>query len=312
MKKLAFTFSILLLLVGCTDENVTDVYPTDVSVSSIVRKNYNTTTNEIISSTTFGISNNKIIKTTGTNYINSQENISNYFYLSNILTNITSTRNGVVTSQNYYIYDSENKLIEYRSESYNALGEIQNSNKHIFTRIQDTIYSNWTRSINNSNQYSPIMSSKIVLDQNKNRTYFEYYDHLNNEFKKVVNTFDANNNILNENYYTLFSSGQYVNTLTNTYTYNSSINTLAYVNNKTYGKEVLMLLYHLQSNAINDINVKSYSTNTINTFNTTFDIDTTFTIINSTNNSNFSTSSEFNTLISNTLFTKFTYDYLFN
>lgn len=313
MKNLILSLFISYLAISCsTEEIIPDIDNSNISVATIMRKNYNTTTNTVISSTNFEIVNNKITKATDLNLINSQETISNYTYQSNIITNIITQRNGVLLSEQKFIYDSSNKIIEYKHDSFNSTGQIINSNKHVFNRIQDTIYSTWTRSTNNSSNFSPILSSKIVLDSNNNRTFIEKYDHLNNEYQKIITSYDSNNNIVSENHFTLFQNGNYINTLSNTYTYESAINPLSYIYTNTLGKETAMLLYHLQSNAINEVNVKSISPNSINSFISTFDTNSSFTILNTSNSNNHTFLSDYKTLVSNSVFTRFTYEFSFN
>lgn len=313
MKNLLFVLLISLLVISCNNDDVNFVNDDqEISVATIIRKNYNITTSAIISQINYEVVDNKITRAVSVNIVNSQQTTSNYLYLNNKLVKISTERNGVLISEQKYIYDSSNKIIEYKNDSFSSSGQLVNSDKHVFNRIQDTVYSVWTRSINNSNDYSPIMSSKIVLDQNMNRTYIEKYDHLNNEYKKIITTYDTNNNILNENHFRLFENGTYVNTLTNTYTYGSSINTLSFIYNNTFSKETLMLLYHLQSDAINDINVKSIVPNAIASFISTFDPSITFEISNEFNTSNYIFLSDYKTLVSNSLFSRFTYEYSFN
>ena len=202
MKNLFCTLFISLLVISCSSDNANLANEDqEISVATITRKNYNATTNTVISTINFEVVNNKITRTVNLNVVNSQQTTSNYVYLANKLTNISTERNGILISEQRFIYNASNKIIEYKSDTYNSNGQLINTNKHIFNRIQDTVYSTWTRSINNSNNYSLIMSSKIVLDQNMNRTYIEKYDHLNNEYKRIITTYDASNNILDENHY---------------------------------------------------------------------------------------------------------------
>lgn len=304
----------IILIVSCSESNSNDLSSdnNNISVSSITRKNYNISSNAVLNSTIYNIGNNKILNSTSVNQQNSTQINSNYMYVSNLLTQINTFSNGDITSSTFLIYNTNSKLIEYRSETFNNQGEIQTINKNVFDRIQDTIYNQWSRKTTNSLDFQPIMSSKIVLNQNNNRTYFEYYDHVNNENFKILTTYDTNSNIIEEKKYLLSSNGLYSLVLTNSYSYNTSLNTLSFILSNTYSRENLMLLYHLQSSAINEFNVKSYSPNTLNNYTSSFDNTTTFNINNTIHSNNYCKQSDFKTLISNTLFSRFTYEFSFN
>jgi len=311
MKKIFAIISILLVMTACTVESVSENNTSSISVSSIIRKNYNTATGEVINTRTTSVVNNKIQSITAINQ-NGQQSLVNYNYVNNNISLIETFRNGILFSKNHYIYDSDNKLIEYRTEAYDNLGQIAATNKNTFNRIQGIIYSEWTRNSLTSPIFIPISSSEMVLDLNLNQTYFKEFDHLNNEFKEKETQYDANYNIIKEEYFVLGPNGVYVSTLTNNYTYGTGINTLSFINLQSIGKENMMLLYHLNSNAINEFNVISVSPNQLMTFNSTFSPDITFAINNQTNSDNYSLTNEFITLISNVLFARFDYEYLYN
>jgi hypothetical protein len=310
MKKLISILCLGILLIACNDidDNTTSE---PVSVSQIIRKNYNVTNNAILSTTTFEIVDNKIVQAIDYNSTTLSEVISTYNYVDNKIENITSTKSGIITSNNNYVYNSEGQLIEYLSETYDNTGQIQTTNKHIFVRIQDTINSYWTRKLAGSNDFYPIQTSKIVLDENKNRTFISFYDHLNDKFKKIETTYDTNNNILIENYSELYNNGIFTLYLSNYYTYDTTKNPLSLIMFKTLSKETSMLLYHLQPNAINNINVKSWTPNTLTGFSTTFDNQLTFNFNHTINTNNYIAYSEFLTGFSGSPFGKFTYEYIF-
>lgn len=202
-------------------------------------------------------------------------------------------------------------MIEYRTESFNNQGQIQSINKHIFYRIQNIVYSNWTRSIN-SQPFVAVSNAEIMLDQNLNRINFKEYDLVNNEQKKIVTVYDNNNNILTEEYFSLNSSGLFDSYLTNNYSYGTALNTLSFINLQSIGKENMMLLYHLNSNAINEVNVKSFSPNVINTFISTFDNNITYSIINQVDSNNYSRNSEYNCFNANNFISKFSFEFILN
>lgn len=311
MKKHLFLFFTTLFILSSCSNDVSETNNLDVSVSGMIRKNYNTTTGGILNTTNYEIVDNKIESTTSTNSQTTDVSSSVFNYSGNRLSNIVNSQNSVVNAQYHYVYDTNDKLVEYRSEAINPSGQITSINKHTFTHTSDTIYSQWTRSLD-AVTFSLISNAKIVLDSNGNQTFIEVFDNLNNETDQIIKTYDSNNNIVKEDFYTLDQNGTPINTLTNTIDYSTSKNTLYYIMEKTYGKDVLMLLYPYAGSAINNIDVKSYSPNSISTFNTTFEGDLTFSITNLANENSFSEFDEFKTFVSSAIFGKFTYEYYFN
>ena len=311
MKNLFF-FLALLLITGCSKSEINDSKSINnqIFVTSIIRKNYNLS-NSVIRTQTTNVVNNKIQNTTITFPASSQTSVSTYNYLNNRISTIESFFNAILTTKTYFIYDASNKLIEYRTESFNNSGQIQSVNKHIFYRMQNIVYSNWTRSIN-SQSFVSISNAEIMLDQNLNRINFKEHDIVNNEQKKIVTVYDNNNNILTEEYFSLNSSGLYNSYLINSYSYGTAINTLAFINLQSIGKENIMLLYHLNSNAINEVNVKSFSPNVINTFISTFDDNIIFNIINQVDSNNYSRFSEYNCYNANNFISKFSFEFILN
>lgn len=313
MKKyLLLLIVVLVTLYSCTnDENAaTNLTP---NVSNIIQKNYNITTGGIFNSTNYDLLNNKIQFTTSTNNQAGQQSTSAYNYLGNRLNNITNSQNGIVNAIKHFVYNTSNKLVEYRSEGFNPSGQITSINKEIFTHTSDTIFTQWTRSVNNAGSFSLISSTKIVLDSHGNQTFIEVFDNLNNETTQIIKTYDSNNNIIMEAFYTLDENGIPINVMTNSITYNANKNTLYFVTEKTFGKNVLMLLYPYAGSAVNSITVKSYCPNNVNTFSTTFGDGTiTSAITNTTNQNGYSEYDEFSTYNSNVLYSKFTYEYYFN
>ena len=127
-------------------------------------------------------------------------------------------------------------------------------------------------------------------------------------------TYDANNNIIKQEQFILDQNGNYTTSYSKEYNYGTAINTLAYINLQSLGKENMMLLYHLgnDSGPINEFEVKSYSPNVLNSFNTTLFLGYNFNVTNQTNSNNYCTNSEYSTFDSNILISKFTYEFLFN
>lgn len=314
MKKLILSLSILFILLSCNDENIIQENTPTVSVSSIIRKNYHYLTNEVLSTTTTTVANNKIQSLTTTNPNNTYQSTTTYFYLNDKISSTETFVNSVLTQKVNYIYDSNNKLIEYRTDSYNNQGQIQVTNKVTFNRVQGIIYANYSRNSISSPTFTPVTSSEIILDQNLNEIYCKKYDHLNNETKKMETTYDANNNIIKQEQFLLNQDGTYSNLGIKNYNYGSAINTLAFVNLQSIGKENMMLLYHLgnDSGAVNEFHIKVYSPNVLNNFDTSFFVGNDFIVTNQANSNNFCTYSEYNSYNSNVLFAKFSYEFLFN
>lgn len=315
MKKLILSLSFLFILASCSEDNIEEENtPPSVSISSMIRKNYNPNTNTVLSTLTTNVVNNKIQSITTTNAANSIVSITTYNYTNNKISSIETTVNNILTRKTHYIYNSNDKLIEHRTDSYNSQGQILGTSKVTFNRIQGVIYADWTRNSISSTNFTPVLSSEIILDQNLNEIYCKKYDHLNNETRKMETTYDANNNIINQENFLLNQNGTYTSISTNNYTYMTAINTLAFLNLNSIGKENMMLLYHLSNDSgpINEFDVKSYSPNALNSFNTTLFFGYNFNITNQINSNNYCTNSEYTLLESNTPISKFTYEFIFN
>lgn len=315
MKKLILSLILPFLLASCSEDNILEENTTpNISVSSIIRKNYNPTTNVVLSTHTTNVVNNKIQSILKTNSANSQTSISTYYYTNNKISLIETITNNILTNKTYFFYDSNNKLIEHRSDSYNNQGQIHASSKVNFNRIQGVIYADWTRNSINAPTYTPVTSSEIILDQNLNEIYCKKYDHLNNETKKMETLYDANNNIILQESFILNEDGTYTSLFSKNYTYGTAINTLSFVNLQSIGKENMMLLYHLGNDVgpINEFNVKDYSPNILNTFNSTLFIGNIFYVTNQSNSNNYCSNSEYSTFEGGNLSSKFTYEFIFN
>lgn len=309
-KQLFLLFTSVILFSSCSnDDNQAESI---VSVSSMVRKSYNTTTGETLATTVYEISDNKIQSTHSSSSVTSDISNSVYTYSGDRLSSIENSRNGIVTSKNYLLYNSANKLVEYRTEVLNPGGAITLINKQTFAHTPNGITSQWTRSNDNGTTFSLISSTQITLDSNDNQTFLEDYDNINNETNQIKKIYDSNNNIVTEEFYNVENNNPIL-AMTNTVTYNTHKNTLSFVMEKTYGRDVLMLLYPYAGGAINNIDVKSYSPNSLNTFSTTFGEGlVTFSITNTANANNYTEFDEFQCFNENVLISKFTYEYNFN
>ncbi|MFN3753198.1 hypothetical protein [Flavobacterium sp.] len=315
MKNLNYLLLMLVsLLFSCSNDDDGSGTNEEVSLSGFVQKNYNVSSspNVIIDSIYYELQNNKILSAVRTNVSTSVSNNTAYDYIGNKIVSTSSFANGVMALKNNYVYDSNDKLIEFRQESYNTSNQITAIQKHTFTHTQDTIFSQWNRSTNNGVSYTNIANFKIVLDQNQNRTYFEEQDMINNAEERVLTTYDANSNILNEQYFNVGTNGELTLTLTNSATYSNFTNPLAVAMNATFGRKTLMLLYHLQTGAINNINARNLSPKTMSTFTTSFGGgEIGFEITNTPFDINFTQMSDYKTLNAGALFSRFSLEYFF-
>jgi hypothetical protein len=108
------------------------------------------------------------------------------------------------------------------------------------------------------------------------------------------------------------TAGQQIPTTLNSASYTTNLNPLLLIFEKTYGRKTLMLLYHLQTNAINNINLRTISTNTIETYVTTFDLQTQFEINNTSLSNNFVNGSDYKTLYAGSTFSRFSLEFYFD
>ena len=210
MKKNVFTLAIsglVLLFASCSNEdNNTPINPE--KLTKMVSTNYNTSANPFtpIDSTTYFMDSEERIESTERRFAsNSNVTTSTYTYNNGKITLIEGRLNNVLNSRTYYTYNG-NDLTEYKTESISNTGVVGNINKHTFYTVQDTIYSNWERSTNGGTTYSPILQSKMVI-QNGDRTFYENYDPINLEWKRVLIAFDANHNPVTQTEYILNNNG---------------------------------------------------------------------------------------------------------
>ncbi len=300
-----------LLFSSCNDDEVILIPDNQTAITNFIQRNYDLSGN-VIRTIEYELEENKIVSSVSTVIATSQTATTSYAYSNGRLATISGFSNGNMTTQSNYIYNSNNDLIELRQDSYNASNQITNITKHTFTHTADTIFSQWNRSTDGGVSYSTVTNLKIVLDQNNNRTFFEDHNTTSTGIDRIVTTYDANNNVTNEQYIVALSSGTtFINPITN-YTYTNQINPLAMVNEATYGRKTLMMLYHLQTDAVNNINARNITPNTMETHTTTFGDGTiTFEIENTPFDANYTKISDYKTYNSGTLFTRFSLEYFF-
>ncbi|MDG5490117.1 hypothetical protein [Psychroserpens sp. SPM9] len=302
-----FTLSCL----SCSSDDP-EVAANEPRLTNYIYKTYNVsnTPNTVLDSTNYSIEDNKIVSASGLNLETSFQRNSTYTYLDDKIDKIQSFSNGLLTRVQSFTYDANDDLIAYLSESIDTDNQSSSFEKHEFTHTTDTIFSSTTRSSDGINFDTNVSEAKIVLDANNNRTYYEMYSHFNEETTFEINTYDANSNLINEAKYLILDNGNEVLSFENNVATNNSENLFYSINETTFTRKNLMLLYHLQSNAVNTINGKSITPNAIITFASTWGNSfATFEILNTTNDTGLTIYSDFKTTIAGNLISRFSQDY---
>ncbi len=310
------TFFALICFACSTDDSIIEqnTNGNQPSVVNYIYKTYNVsnTPNTVKDSTNYMISDNKIISSSGLNLETLLQHASNYSYVNGKINEIQSFNNGILSRIQSFTYDANDDLVEYQSEYIDSNDSSSSFERHLFTHTADTIYSSWTRSDDGINFDTSVSDFKIVLDVNTNRTYLETYSYLNDDTQFEVNTYDVNSNILNESKYIVLDNGNEFLSFENNYTTTTSENLFNSINEATFTRKNLMILYHLQSAAVNSVNAKSISKNALNTFESTWGNSfADFEIINMTDDNNNTTSSDFKTIISGDVIARFSQEFIF-
>lgn len=303
--KFLLVLSMIHMLPSCSNEKIAG---SDNNIYQFVQKNFNVSTNSVIDSTTYILENNKIKSSQRINIASNSTSNTDYTYTNGKISSTLGYVNSILRTKQQYFYENDN-LTEFRIENYNATNTLTQITKHTFRHTADTIFSDWKRSTDGIN-YNLISTSKIRI-VNSNRIFYESHDVINNETDREIMNFDTNGNPVSQQHF-VKQQNSYVSTFTNTISFGNGLNTYSKIMNETIGRETLMLLYHLQSNAINEINAKSLSKNTIKTFTSTFDSNINFLIGNIINNQNFAKKIEYISTINGSTFTKFQHDFYFN
>ena len=268
--------------------------------------------NTVTASTIYEIENNKIISASGTNEITSAQHSTVYDYLDDKINEILTYRNGELSESKSFAYDGNGNLISYIITSIDSSDQSMQFNRHDFTHTTDTIFSTWMNSVNGIDYDTLILESKIVLDDNNNRTYYESFSEINNITKFRIDTYDSNQNLLTESIFSRFDDGSEFLEFENNYVANSFENIFNRINEATYTRKNMMLLYHLQSGAINNVNAKSISRNTLINFNSTWGNSfAQFEISNTQGDNNLIIESDFETIIEGNVFARFSQEYIF-
>jgi hypothetical protein len=314
MKKIVSIIYVLLLLFSCSnDDNISNLPQNEPVLTNYIYKRYNTSNepNTVIDSTNYVINNNKIISHSGLNTLTQSQYLSNYNYTNGKITNIESYNETTLTRIQSFTYNTNGNLVEYLSESIDTENQSSYFNKHLFTHNTDTIFSTWSIS-NDGVNFSPKIDSKIVLDENNNRTYYEAYDYINDDTQFIESLYDFNSNIIKESYYTIINNSNMLS-FENTYLTTTNENYLNTINEATYGRKTYMLTYHLLPNAVNNINAKSITKNMLTEFNSTWGNSfATFDISNNIDDANLSLLSDFKTIIAGAVFNRFSQEYIFS
>lgn len=302
-----------LACLACSNEAIEiSENSTDPLLTNYLYTNYNIseTPNTETSTTNYVIENNKIISANSVSYIDNVERHYNYYYTSERIDSILTYTNNILSRIQRYTYNSNGNLMSYMSHNHND--QSSNLERHIFTHSNDTIYSVWSQSDDGINFDNILLNSKIVLDANNNRTYFESHSPANNQTKAWIGDFDANQNLQSESYYSFSDDGTPVQMFENSYTFANQENIFNRINMATFTRKNMMLLYHLQSDAINAINAKSICENTITSMNSTWGNSfAEFEIINSLNDNDITIESDFKTFVEGNIFTRFSQKYIF-
>ncbi|WP_299834717.1 hypothetical protein [uncultured Tenacibaculum sp.] len=259
MRKIYFVLSIIFLA-ACSKQ--TDVPYINTNIVESFSITYFNITGIPLTTENFSLENNKIANVTILNHSNNEISNTTYNYSSDKLTKIVSTKNNVETSVTELVYN-DNQLSE--------ISFIKNDNLD-GTNILKVNYTNDLNSMlfsskNNSND--EISNGTITLDTNNNRIYFEENDLINNQTKVIQTEYDTTNNPKKEIFFSKDNNTLHLN-FSNTITHNSERNTLYNIYENTYSKRTLMLIYHLQSKAINNINTKNISPNIVSEFHSSF------------------------------------------
>lgn len=311
--KIASVILISYFTSSCSYDETINPSQNEPILTNYIHKRFNITNspNTVIDSINYILNSNKIVSHSGLNSTTQSQHLGYYSYTNDMITKIQSYNNGVLTRIQSFSYTSNENLNEFISESINPFDQSHFFNKHVFTHTTDTIFSSWLTS-DDGIVFNVIKDSKIVLDNNNNRTYFEVYDYINEDTKSIVSLYDDNSNITEELYYTRVDGSDFLS-FKNTYITNTSENHFNTINETTYGRKSFMLLYHLLPNSVNTINAKAITKNVLMEFNSTWGNSfATFEISNTTNDNNLIVYSDFKTMVEGTIFNRFSQEYIFS
>ena len=302
MKQLSL-ITLLCLIFSCSeDASIPSGVEDEPSLFGYTFKTFNLN-QEVLDSTYYELDNNRIISFSGLNLVSQQTSSATFTYESDKISQISRFTDGALQSRRTFQYSGDD-LTELLIEINNCYHKIS-----FDYTAADTIKVEHRGSNDGIDFDIQFADSKIVLDANDNRIYFEDFDYANQESSAVQMDFDVNNNPISETFLTDFGNGLNP-TFTNTLTFESSRNTLYEINENTYGKRTLMLLYHLQTNAVNQINARTIAPNNIGSFSSTFGSQFSTVIINQIGLGDYAELNNFKTFINATLINEFELEFL--
>jgi competence protein ComGC len=318
MKDIKLIISILLLitLYNCSTNNETVNNTNSANIVEFSYENYNTVNNPntIVNRKVYTLENNKIMATTHENLESGYTANRTYIYTNNKISEINRFSEGVLIEKKSFVYEDNGNIIEYLRETTANSNSQAFFTKLNFVHTQDTIFSSISQS-ENGITYEVVERQKIILDSTNNLVFSETYSLANDETIRVENTYDANNNIISSLGYQQLSNGNFVNSISSSYMYESGINPLGLIYDATFGRQVLMLSgQHIDnSTGLNYYNSKYITTNTFESYTTSFFDNGNFIpeFIHTYNDSNYSTFSDYRFLINDDLFTRFTYEFIY-
>ncbi|WP_460217930.1 hypothetical protein [Psychroserpens sp. MEBiC05023] len=321
MKTFPFIISFFALFCFSCSSDDTQTPPTEPTpnLTQFVYEHYNTANdpNTINFRKTYTVENNKIVTATHESLETGYQTNRVYEYSNNgKITGISKFNEGQLIEQKLFTYDNDGNLIEYLREISSSPNSQAVYYRQHFTHTQDTIYGVVSHSTDGIN-FNISYTSSIVLDNNLNKTFLEERHTIDTPTKRYINTFDSNNNIMTSTVYEydVLNDDGFFNTLSNTYSYDTGINTLGLIYEATFGRQVLMLSnQHIDnSTGLNYYNSKYTTTNTLIAFESTFFGNGNFEPVfsNDYNDSNYSIFSDYKLNVDNNLFTRFTYEFMF-
>ena len=302
LKTLLFSF-IFLAFISCESDSDTEITnPEDeVSIYYFIQRTLNND-GSTFSYSTYELANNRISSVSSSN----MQSTSEYFYDNGKISSILNYTSGTLSAKSTFSYDNNN-LVEYKIEKYNpdAINKIE---KHTFLHTSDTIFSEYTYSQDGTN-YQLSKQSKIKL-VNDNRVYFEEANTTTTDIDVSEMTYDQNDNPLTETTYLKFDN------------FPPTVAQMSYSNNKssygmimknTFGKKNLMLLYHLQTNAVNLFKVKILGNSNLVAYQTNWASDVyNFEVTNEVNQNNYNSKTVYKTYDNNGLLSSFEHEFFFN
>lgn len=268
MKKLT---ALLFICFLCSCESTGDPTP-GIGESTLKAYTFKTLNNDNSTrdSVYYELQNNRIISTSGVFNTTQRTTHTNYTYEDGRLIETITFSNGELIAKSTFQYEGDN-LTEAISQAETQTGF--SYRKWTYEHTSDTIYVKNVIGTDGINFDRKLADSKIVLDENDNRVYFEEYDHLNDDTQVVIMEYDERNNPTTETRYTLYEHGLQFAFAANS-THDNTRNTFYDIREATYGRKTLMLLYHVYASPLNSVNSRHISPNIVDSYTTTLETHT--------------------------------------